>query len=119
MGLSQTSAALLPSGVPGVTNAPWAGWSVSVVDPGYPRGVQSLALDSLGRPHIAYTGDANVSYAYRDGLEWRLTTVMERSVSPDIALDASDTPHLCFNNANLSYPTGIYYATKTQTGWAF
>ena len=85
-------------------------WSETVVQPDeYPGGCSrylskdSLAFDSLGRPHIAYAWESEerlnnvLKYAYREGDEWVLETVASLEIEksgwyskPAIILDGND-----------------------------
>lgn len=82
--------------------------SVQTVDASVNVGSQaSLALDSLGRPHIAYhdagldTGFCNdwkVKYATWNGSQWIIQVVDESctGINPSIAVDAANHPHISY-----------------------
>jgi hypothetical protein len=61
----------------------------------------SLALDSLGHPHISYydaTGE-NLKYAWLDGTIWHIETVDSsgsRGSYGSLVLDGSDRPHISY-----------------------
>lgn len=66
----------------------------------------SLALDSLGHPHIAYydiglmdsCNDEKVKYAAWDGSQWQIETVDRSCLGkyPSIALDGEGAPHISY-----------------------
>lgn len=84
--------------------------TVQTVDSSVNVGSQaSLALDSLGRPHIAYhdagldTGSCNewkVKYAAWNGSGWVIQVVDESctGINPSIAVDAANQPHISYFN---------------------
>ena len=87
----------------------------------------SIALDSIGTPHIAYTDMSNwdLKYASWSGLEWTIQVVdsLERantfaSMSPSLAIDSSGNPHISYindENANLKYASWTGSAWSIQT----
>ena len=73
-----------------------------VVDTNVDNVSTSLALDSRGRPHIAYydityPGTTGIKYAWYDGRSWQYE-VVDRTGYPgqyiSLALDSNDRPHL-------------------------
>jgi hypothetical protein len=79
----------------------------------------SVALDSQGRPHVAYYAlkGADLRYAVREGGTWTTETVDEyQVVGPDcsIALDAEDSPHICYYDKTNEE---LEYARRNGTGW--
>lgn len=108
------------------------GWNKTVVD-GDGEGeedvglVSSLALDSEGRPHIAYLeGGFNsaihkLKYAWYDGSTWNKEVVYEPNDPDDydvgdricLALDSKGYPHIAFNTGD----AGLMYAWKDVGGW--
>lgn len=61
-------------------------------------GHQSLALDSLGRPHVAYGGNG-LFYAWFDGATWQATLVEAGAGVGEyvaLALDTSGDPHISY-----------------------
>ena len=64
----------------------------------------SLALDSQGRPHIAYFDQCNLDlkYAFWNGLEWKIQTVESRGevgMKPSLALDKKDRVYIAYKDA--------------------
>jgi hypothetical protein len=81
------------------------GWRLEVVDQEGPTGyLPSLAIDSVGRPRIAYTTNsddsepAKLRYAAHDGNRWQLESVADANRASDcsIALDSLDRSHIVF-----------------------
>jgi hypothetical protein len=81
--------------------------TVDTVDPSeYVGAYASLALDSLGRPHIAYydmgiqdyCDDEKVKYARWDGSLWRIQVVAESCLGkyPSIAVDAQGNAYISY-----------------------
>jgi hypothetical protein len=71
----------------------------------------SLALDSKGAPHIAYTDlfSSDLLYARRQGNEWERirVNVNGQSSSPCIAIDSLDQPHISYYDHD---DDGMHYA---------
>jgi hypothetical protein len=85
-----------------------ADWTVSVVDDSPGVGAYaSLALDSSGNPHIAYTDMLNydLEYAGKDPnnpSEWEVTTVdLDVSTYTDIAIDPTGQPHISYSQGGI------------------
>jgi putative cofactor-binding repeat protein/parallel beta-helix repeat protein len=103
-------------------------WWIQLVDStdnvGY---YSSIALDSNGNPHIAYSdmSNWNLKYASWSGSEWTIQVVdsLERvntfaSMAPSLAIDSSDNPHISYvddENANLKYASWTGSAWSIQT----
>ncbi len=112
--------------------AEWDGsaWALSQVQVGFPEQMgglyASLALDSAGRPHIAYYVyeaipiNGELRYAYREGQTWLIETVQRGSPYfpvgsyPSLALDSSDQPHVVYTDDRLR---DLYYAHISGTVW--
>ncbi|MEN6343666.1 MAG: PEP-CTERM sorting domain-containing protein [Armatimonadia bacterium] len=97
-------------------------WSRQTVDTGGSNEVgpyTSIALDSLGRAHIAYYDRTNgdLKYAHFDGTTWQVEqvdTVGDVGRYASLRLDAYDRPHVSYYDAT---NTNLKYAMKTATGW--
>jgi hypothetical protein len=85
----------------------------------------SLAIDSQGRPHIAYY-DSNflmLRYAVKTGTTWTPTAIDsgDAGYNPSLALDASDLPRIAYydkGNENLKYAyyDGTNWGKETVDG---
>jgi hypothetical protein len=78
----------------------------------------AIAVDPLGRPHVAYGNDDALCYLHFDGTTWHATTVEEISSSDaSLALDGAGFPHIIY----LAHPGGqsyaLRYACPDGTGW--
>ncbi|MCW4019040.1 MAG: hypothetical protein NWF00_10255 [Candidatus Bathyarchaeota archaeon] len=79
-----------------------SGWQIHVVDDtGAVSWDNSIAVDSAGNPHVAYsnsTGD--LQYSSYDGSSWTTETVYspqkEVGLYLSFAMDHNDKPHICF-----------------------
>ena len=104
-------------------------WSVQTVHPGGDMGkYSSLALDSLGRPHISYFDDSlnALRYAAWDGTTWDYHTVdytpgWGLGKHTSLALDDSDVPHISYMDYahdDLKYAVrdGLSWDTQTVGG---
>lgn len=77
------------------------------IDMYYGRKRTSLALDSLGQPHIAYV-DHGLKYTHWNGTAWQLETVEAFEEDDDhlgawLALDAGDRPRISYCWSGLKY----------------
>lgn len=83
-----------------------AGWHIQLVaEPDNLSGSLSLAVDSIGRPHVSYGQDDVITYAIWNGKRWdEQEFAGYGSISFALVLDAYDQPHLTFWVAeNLMY----------------
>jgi hypothetical protein len=106
-----------------VVRPAWARtWSAETVDDP-PEGageVSSIAVDSAGRPHIAYfdlvAGQLRYAHKTASG-SWFKTTVDSSGIAGfgvSLALDASDNPHITYHRSATSVSNGdIMYAKGT------
>ncbi len=92
-----------------------SGWHYEIVD-NSSEGVgmwNSLALDSVGRPHVSYckwnlelSRLEGLKYAYRDDTGWQIENVdLIGAVGSynSLALDSSDYPHISYYCGSLKY----------------
>jgi hypothetical protein len=97
--------------------ARWTGsdWDIQTVDGG--GRFCSLALDSMGNPHISYHGNDGTKYAYWTGSEWDIQAVDSgESVGwyTSLALDAADHPHISYGERA---DDALKYAHWTGSTW--
>jgi hypothetical protein len=110
-----------------------ASWSIQTVDTGvqlniYRNPVTSLALDSSGKPHIAYcSSDGSLKYASWTGSTWNIQTVdvgggeSTKAVGAgnSLALDAAGNPYISYINytaADSYSATAVDLKLATLTG---
>ncbi|RLC76853.1 MAG: hypothetical protein DRI61_12540, partial [Chloroflexi bacterium] len=97
-----------------------SGWVTDTV--AYAKGGSadtSLAVDSLGYPHIAYDSNVGLQYARWTGTAWAIGRV-DRSGSPSLALDEDDTPYIGYytswsggQSLNYAYLDDSMWVTET------
>lgn len=83
----------------------------------------SIAVDSLGVPHVAVVSnplDDNPALIYLSlsGNQWQVQTIPDGSAtgSPQLAIDAANTPHIAYYSA----PSGLmHYAVLEDSQWQF
>jgi hypothetical protein len=99
------------------------GWTTQTVDSSTDAAFTSIALDSNGYPHIAYTsgGTHRLRYTRWNGTSWDAYTVVD-STSGDlgwftsIAVDSNDHPHISYyDNTNSSLKYAYYDGTTWHT----
>ena len=105
-----------------VMYAVWNGsaWNRTPVDRGTFRGPNSLAVDSSGVVHLAYTFfNAKLQYATWDGVDWTIERVDTRNLAVrylSLALDSEDRPHIAYyGNASLNYASRNGQAWTIET----
>ncbi|MBN2753222.1 MAG: hypothetical protein JXR81_00005, partial [Candidatus Goldbacteria bacterium] len=92
-----------------------------------------FVLDSMGRPHVVYVKanpvEGDVFYLKWDGAAWvdadgtgtgesNISNSAGPSVNPDIEIDASDNPHIVYNESSGSAsPNEIYYIKWNSMAW--
>jgi hypothetical protein len=100
-----------------------AEWQIERVDSaGYSE--TSLAVDSLGRPHIAYCRPpvnraeicSGLKYAWNDGLSWQVELVEGGNVgvAASLVLDSAGRPHIAY--ADMA-EDDLKYARYDGAGW--
>jgi hypothetical protein len=79
----------------------------------------SIALDSDGNPHIAYTtqeATGSLHYASWTGTNWVTELVDDvPAMVTSLALDSQDRPHICYTTLS---GQSLHYAHWTGTDWA-
>ena len=94
-------------------------WLIETVDDAKAGLWNSLALDSMDRPHIAYyeDGSRSLKYARWNGTAWNIETVdsgEDTGRFASLALDKGDNPHIAyFDFANYK----LMYAKWTGSTW--
>ncbi len=76
-----------------------AGWDKTIADDTEAVGrSSSIALDSSGKPHIAYRDltKNTLKYASWDGVKWNLAVAGKAGWYPSLALDSADHPHISY-----------------------
>jgi len=104
--LNSNDYAYISYAMDGLWCANWNGmiWYRQLVDGSSTGQHNSLALDSMGRPHISYAGDAGraLRYAFWNGSAWVRQTV-DGSLSVgqynSLALDSKGYPHISYYDA--------------------
>ena len=97
-----------------------SGWTTENVDPAVDTGrINSVAVDSQGRPHVGYYAfaDGDVRYAVKSDGAWTTETVDGADwvgFRTSIAVDPSDRPHLVY--FDLTDQT-IEHAVKDGGAW--
>ena len=79
----------------------------------------SLALDSLGNPHILYysEGTQELKYTRYNGFGWFTESVNQVADSPRLALDRFDHAHMSFGGASADGPDVLVYAYHNGKNW--
>jgi hypothetical protein len=91
-----------------------ATWDIQVVseDAAYiGSGYCPINVDSMGNPHIAYSGSPDLGYVCWTGSEWNNQKLQTTAFAYDFELDANDTPHITLGS--------LVYATWNGTQWDF
>lgn len=99
-------------------------WTIETVDKRPETGkFNSLAVDSLGRPHIAYSNVSagDLMYAAWDGAHWNFGDADARRLDNDyegignsIAVDRSDNPHMAYFDSTRNL---VKYASMEEGRW--
>lgn len=97
-------------------------WKVEIVDASTVAGGDTgIAVDSEGRPHIAYNDYGNEAkmYAYWDGESWQTQVVAvdtDEGEGTKIAIDNNDYPRIVYNNY-AKEPCTLMYAAWNGSLW--
>jgi hypothetical protein len=90
-------------------------WHIEAVNQDQASSV-SLALDSLGRPHIAYVVEWDLKYVWWTGATWQTQAIGRATASNSpyafLALDAADRPHIAYTNSG-----AVVYAHLSGGQW--
>jgi hypothetical protein len=93
-------------------------FSLTPIDRGYADGFNRLALDTLGRPVIAYTWDNGwLRYGSWDGSSWRLETVDNKTAISryiGLAMGPGDHPHISYTGNGV-----LRHAARENGTWTF
>jgi hypothetical protein len=90
-------------------------WDIELIVDGVARGWKSLALDSIGNPHVAYedtspAGSNILNYMVKSGGSWSVETVdtTDEGCDCSLALDSSGNPRICYQvfQSNLKFAAG-------------
>ncbi len=107
-----------PVGLVASANGVQTTWQLSTVDSTGTVGLYpDVAVDSAGRPHVAYYDDTddNLKYAYYNGSSWTIQTVDSAGTVgqyPSIAINSVGRPCIAYwGDGN------IKYACKTGSSW--
>jgi hypothetical protein len=105
-----------------ITFTAWSGgWLTRTIDnSGWVGRYTSLALDSMGRPHISYwdQGNNSLKYAHYDGNRWQVERVDAAGDCTSLALDAGDHPHIAYCGLKYAYHDGSdWHITYLGPGW--
>jgi len=98
-------------------------WLTQTLEPGYGSyGIgarNSLAIDTLDRPHIAYTGNFQdgLKHASYDGSTWTLESVDQEAWAGSIDIGPSGQPMIGVVKRWESAEPGIAFATYGALGW--
>jgi len=100
-----------------------SGWVIeSVGNTGNTSEPTSLALDSSGKPRIAYIYWDELKYLHWTGSAWVVETVDSNGVccSASLALDSADRPRIAYSNGDshlgYAYHDGTQWITETVDG---
>ena len=85
------------------------------------RRITSLALDTQGSPHVAFSDLTGISYATRSDSGWNvleIVTATDRALGQlvSLKLDASDRPHLAFFEVTKNSPLDGLIVHMTRIG---
>lgn len=103
-------------------------WNITQLDDN--ANFNSIAIDSLGYPHIAYYQNSisgsnpELKYAYMDKNGWHIQTIASSPSGSgyyvSLALDSLGYPHLVYENIfGDGNPYSLVYAYENASGWYF
>jgi hypothetical protein len=104
------------------TSEPVVGASTNGI--GWYNFYNSIALDSTGKPHIAYCDVENNTFGYAQwsGSSWETQALGGSCDFPSLALDAADRPHIGYSSGFLSAGTlnagdALWHTRWTGSAW--
>jgi hypothetical protein len=110
-----------PGGGPAILYAyrDTSGWHVeTAASPATVGGDRVIAIDSSGRPHLAYVDSAGrITHAYRDATGWHAEVADGSSVAGSycsLALDTQRYPRIAYRDSTSST---LKVASKSAGGW--
>ena len=108
----------------GLEYASWTGsnWNTQTIDPNATlsnNGFGTLALDSEGNPHIAFTDGSTLYYAsWNESINWTVQTICTSpSATPylstgPLALDSKNTPYIMWDDSG-----NVQLSTLNNSSW--
>ena len=115
-----------------------AQWSIEVLDTDYVIVCTSLALDSEGQPHIAYSRGWDpmaLKYAYFSDSTWNIEFILgstdhpgtcstansqfARLMLPSLMLDGSNNEHISFTLFEPPFNARVFYGCRLGSDWEF
>lgn len=95
-----------------------AGWR-QVADVPSSEGVEEfeMVMDSLDRLHVVFGSEEYLRYALFDGAQWTVTTLQAGAITPSIAIDSNNRPHIVFEDLTEGSPYPTVYARYDGTQW--
>jgi len=104
------------TGEPGyISYAYWdgTGWQIEPIVLPHTSEFNSLTIDSLDRPHVAFLDDGYLRYAYKDGTDWVIEAVDICGGDMSIVLDSQEYPTIAYCDVNWF----ISYARWNGSEW--
>lgn len=91
----------------------WTLETVATSKSTYPTGQLSLALDGNNRPHLSFSLDGKLRYAYRDAGGWKISSVKsENAGQTSIAIGPDNQPRISYDQAGK-----VKYAYLSGSTW--
>ena len=101
----------------------WTGaaWSNQTVDSGYVGYYNSMVIDKLNHPHIAYydVTNAKLKYAKWNGTSWEISTLDDcGQLGVAIAVDSNNYPHIAYHYADAVGNHSLKYTKWNGSSWS-